>query len=328
MSLTRSLSQASVSSGSLAYPEWARLMNFGDSARAIRYVEDLKVLGVLVSEGPHDGQDVLHVDQDRLRLIEEEHAAALRMEPIRQPRHDRPQVSMVITTNGRADLLRTTLLRLAQLTPPDEIILVDDGTPDDSVHRVAKEMCRLVPLPLPIKYVYNNNPGMTNCCHARNVALKMAAYDEILTTEPECWYVTDVVAQLLDARAEHPDDILSAYRCYHAPDITATLNLDVCDTVPAWPYLNLWRKEWLLDVGGWDEQLPGPWGWDDSDLYNRLLYSEQSIAQHFVLGVTVHHQWHPSRIEPAAANEAHVRAKEFPRDLVANVGRRWGRLLT
>ena len=45
-------------------------------------------------------------------------------------------------------------------------------------------------------------------------------------------------------------------------------------------------------------------------------------------GVKIHHQWHASRICPAVANEAYVRSKVMPRDLVANQGQDWGRLRT
>lgn len=233
-------------------------------------------------------------------------------------------VSMLITTNGRADLLRRSLVRLVELTVPDQIVLVDDGTPDDSVRAAAEWCLSFRPKPLPVTYVRNENPGMTNCCHARNVGLRECLHAEVITTEPELWFVTDVVAQLAEARAARPGDVLAASKCYHAPDEACTMNLDACDDVPAWPYVNAWRRSWLEEVGGWDEDLPGPWGWDDIDLLGRVKHNGH--PQRMVPGVEVHHQWHKSRIEPAVENEAHARAKIFPRDLVANAGRQRGRI--
>lgn len=229
-------------------------------------------------------------------------------------------VTLLITTFQRSHLLARSLDRLAELTLPDEIIVVDDGGDDH-----CEEVCASFE-PLPIRYVWNNNPGWDNCCLARNIGVRMASYDEIITSEPEGWFVTDIIAQLKQARLEHPDEILSAEKCYHAPDESATLNLEACNLVPAWPYINMWRKPWLVELGGWDEAIPEDWAWDDCDLYERMLRTGHS--QFFVPGLSLHHQWHPSRICPAVANEAYVRGKEFPRDLVANQGYEWGRLRT
>lgn len=229
-------------------------------------------------------------------------------------------VTLLITTFQRSHLLERSLDRLAELTLPDEIIVVDDGGDDG-----CEEVCHTFGLEhMPVRYVWNNSPGWDNCCLARNIGLKMATCDEIITSEPEGWFVTDIVAQFKTARQQHPDDVLSAACCYHAPDDSCTLNLERCNMVPAWPYVNMSRRQWLLDVGGWDERLPEDWGWDDIDLWGRL--ERVGHPRRNVYEVTIHHQWHPSRICPAVANETYVRGKEYPRDLVANQGREWGML--
>lgn len=48
------------------------------------------------------------------------------------------------------------------------------------------------------------------------------------------------------------------------------------------PTARLCPRQWLLDVGGWDEQLPGCHGFDDSDLYTRL-----NISRGFGLYLTI-----------------------------------------
>lgn len=230
-------------------------------------------------------------------------------------------VSLVVTTNGRADLLRRSLARFQDdgITWPDEIIVVDDGTPDDSVGQVCDAPPRWRPTPLPLKYIRVNNPGMTNCCYARNVGLKACVYDEIVTSEPELWFVTDVIGQLKRARAEHPDEIVHEAQALHEPHEGA--GVEHSDVVPGF-YINSFRKEWLLEVGGWDESMPGPWGWDDIDLFGRLAHNGHHRLG--ITGVGVLHRWHESRIEPARENEEYARAKEFPRDMVANEGSDWG----
>lgn len=228
-------------------------------------------------------------------------------------------VSMIIVTRERGQQLSKSLRRLLDLTPPDEIVLVDDGSETRHVHGAAENFMRQF---MPIKYVYNHRPGgFQNPCQPRNAALKMAAYDEILVTEPELMFMTDVVAQMVAAREQYPDAILSEAFAYHEPSENVTL--DQCNIVPGF-YSHLIKKQWIMDVGGWDEDIPGPWGHDDTDLYGRLERVGHSIA--LLPEVRVRHQWHPSRIEPAVENETYLRSKEFPRDIVANQGRKWGQL--
>ena len=228
-------------------------------------------------------------------------------------------VSMIITAYERGPLLERSLKALGDLTPPDEIIVIDDG----SYTRGVRQAVENAPSHLNIEYVYNNRPGSQNPCQPRNVALKMAQGDEILVTEPEILFVTDVVAQLLNARTLYPDGLLHESWCFHEP--RSGVSLEDCDRVPGF-YAHLIRKDWLMEVGGWDEAMPGAWGWDDILLYGRLSYNgHQRVG---LEGILLRHQWHESRVEPAVENEAYARSREYPRDLVANAGQEWGRILT
>ena len=181
-------------------------------------------------------------------------------------------ITLLITTFQRSHLLARSLDRLAELTLPDEIIVVDDGGDDG-----CEQVCAAFE-PMPIRYVWNNNPGMDNCCLARNIGLRMASCENVLTSEPEVWFVSDVVAQMREARLEHPNLVLQAGWCAHAPNEAATLNFDECDMVPSWPYINLFRREWLFEVGGWDEAIPEDWAWDDSDLARATARSRDTAS--------------------------------------------------
>lgn len=226
--------------------------------------------------------------------------------------------TLLITTQNRTDLLRNSL-RFFDLNPkarvPDQIIVVDDGGTDD---------CRILcaTTRLPIDYIYNNNPGETNCCLARNIGLRHAKHEHIITSEPEVVFMTNVIGQLLFAHKRHPDWILQSDVCYHGIDPEFALPPRL---VPGWPYVNLWSRRVLNEIGGWDEALPEAWGWDDIDLLERLKWI--GFDHRPVPGVTVHHQWHPSRICPAVENEAYVRNKNLSTDLVANRNIDWGTVL-
>jgi glycosyltransferase involved in cell wall biosynthesis len=230
--------------------------------------------------------------------------------------------SLIIPTHERAHLLERSFGRLAELTVPEQIIVVDDGGTDNT-RAVCEEARRRHGLP--ILYMYNNNPGSTNCCLAKNIGLRHAEHEHLITTEPEVMFLTDAVAQFVAAREdeEWQQRVICERKAYHAPHEEASL--EECDDAQPF-YATSFMRGWLYEVGGWDESFPDPWGWDDIDLYGRLDHLGHGRTP--LPGIEILHQWHPSRVELAVKNEAHCRGKKFPRDLIANRGIRWGALRT
>lgn len=242
------------------------------------------------------------------------------------------KLTMLITTYNRAHLLRHTLARLVDLTHPDELLIVDDGSNDDT-EQVATEFANR----LPITYIYNHNPQPSICSLARNIGFNEAENDVIVTCEPELIYVSDVLRQFEELHLENPNDIISAGLVHFAPaEWDPTLGVERLpggEQAVGWvaPYTALWWRPWVLDLGGWDESFPGPWGWDDTDLLTRLRIAGhgQTIALH----VEAIHQWHPLGADNGSINELHWLAKSFhgdetnTADLVANQGKRWGRII-
>ena len=237
--------------------------------------------------------------------------------------------TLLITTRNRTPLLRKSLSRLLLLTPPDEIIVVDDGG-DDGCDEACWQLTRKG---LPITYLYLDRPYDSNPCLPRNMGIKLAKGDEILVSEPEVLFLSDVIAQLTEARKELPDNPLFG-GTYHAdqeyanaypvPPPPAHHTPPLSTLVVQYPHYTLYRREWLEEVGGYDESLPGSWAFDDVDLNQRL-----GEAGHFTVlisGARAFHQWHEPRNNAAQAdlNEAVVRSKVWPRDIVANAGREWG----
>ena len=197
--------------------------------------------------------------------------------------------------------------------------MVDDGSTDG-----CDEVCwHYTRQGLPITYVYNDRPdGQNNCCQARNVGIKLAQTDEILVSEPECLFLSDIVAQLEAARIEYPEDVLYGWTL-HANEEGA--GLENAERMGTFPYYTLYKRDWLIEVGGYDEALPCDWAWDDVDLNGRLAEVGHNTRR--IDACSAFHQWHPSRICEAVENEAYVRAKRWPQDIVANVGREWGVLV-
>ncbi len=229
-------------------------------------------------------------------------------------------ISMVIPTYNRGLLLEKNLDRLCCLTSPDEILVIDDGGCDDT-----EAICAGFSGLLPVRYVYHDNPGWSNRCAATNVGIKLASGDEILGSDAELLFLTDVVRQLRRARRQDSESVLCAETMYREPYQGAPPEEW---TEHPGGYVSLYKRSWLLEVGGWDEQLPGPAGYDDCDLHTRL--EARGHPQIKVPGTAFRHRWHPSYEYQDGElnggrnpNLAYLDGKG-PEDLVANQGRDWG----
>lgn len=266
------------------------------------------------------------------------------------------KVTLLITTFNRGHLLKNTLERLTHITIPDEVLIVDDGSVDNTREIVKEFEARL-----PIRYIYNNNPDWSICSMARNIGVKNAIGDTIITSEPELLWVTDIVAQMLKSRLNHPREIISVGVVDHAQvgavfnpgfytDPASALKSEIVEEYQTEPrsyhqngycrtrnmqatFAALYERDWIEMVGGWDEEFPGAWGFDDIDLCTRLRI--KGVNQHICAEMEAIHQWHPHlppHVQGPAmqANEKRMIDKHLGDDdknnpnLIANAGREWG----
>lgn len=224
------------------------------------------------------------------------------------------KVCLLITTYNRGHLLRNSLERLTKLTLPNEILVVDDGSTDNT-----KEICNSFINDLPIRYIYNHNPNWSICSFARNIGIKNTDCEIIVTSEPELLYCTDVIAQTLQKHKSNPSNIISAGSIYHMGNKTILhsnminnplerlklekinestnnpipINSDGYVLIKNWQatYTALYRKEWIEQIGGWDEEFPDVYGVDDIDLCTRIRI-KLGINQIIDQDIVVLHQHH------------------------------------
>lgn len=227
---------------------------------------------------------------------------------------------LLISTYNRSSLLEKSLNRLSQLTLPDEILVVDDG--GDSPHDDCEGTCKRIVIGCPIRYIYTHNPGQAMCSHARNVGIRNTDCDWIITAEPEMWFNSDIVAQFLTKHKELPNDCFNAGTIHHehpGEPNTTTYNWHAT-------WVSFYGRQWLLDIGGWDEGFPDPWGWDDTDLVTRLVGSGHGTT--IMMECEATHQWHEPHPHRQDRNEAYFKAKLSDdggcTEIVANVDRDWG----
>ena len=229
---------------------------------------------------------------------------------------------LLVTTFNRSPQLHRSLERLCELTIPDEVLVIDDGGSDG-----CDNTCNQFTDRLPIRYIYNHRPQIETCCQARNVGLKNTDCDLIMTSEPECYFVSDVVAQMLAVREQHPTLVCIAGKVHHNDMEPERITLGWSAT-----YTALWgRREDMLAIGGWDEGFPGVWGFDDIDMLTRMrIYGCNQIIDN---DIEILHQFHTNTGHSLGAanglveNDVYFQSKGLDHNsdnLVANVGREWG----
>lgn len=267
---------------------------------------------------------------------------------------------LLITLFNRGHLLRNSLDRLCNLTIPDEVLIVNDGGTDKTEDIVEEYKSKL-----PIRYIYNNNPQWSICSQARNIGFKNTDCDIVITSEPELLWVTDIYPQMMEDRKQYPDEIISAGVIYHAQqnaafnpgfttDPKAALKDEIVQEYQTEPrsyhpsgycrtfnmqatYVCMYERKWVMELGGWDEEFQGAWGFDDIEIATRLRIN--GINQHVCPEMEAIHQWHPHlppHIQgPAMAmNEQYMKSKKLDGmkkgdpGLIANQGREWGVIKT
>lgn len=265
------------------------------------------------------------------------------------------KVCLLITTFNRSAQLNRSLERLCRLTIPDEVIVINDGGQDN-----CEQTCKAFEGRLPIRYIYNHNPDWSICSMARNIGIKNTNCEIVITSEPEILFITDVVKQFLDYHRDMPNKVISAGTIYHMGE-KANLHVDMIGnplerlkyeavnisshgTIPdnlqgyakiqGWvaPFSALYRREWLIDINGWNEELQGQWGWDDTLLLTRLSYN--GIGQEIKNDMEALHQWH-SKLPPNIQFQASQSNENFMitrnwnlqnpnNDIKANKNKEWG----
>jgi glycosyltransferase involved in cell wall biosynthesis len=198
----------------------------------------------------------------------------------RRPAGMAPLVSVVIPTYRHADfVLDAVCSALTQTYEPLEVIVVDDGSPDDTAARLAPlaESGR-------IRYVRQPNAGVA-AARNRGAALARGEYlaffddDDLLYPDALAWrvaalerdpalaFVYGACAPFADGTAPAPPPVESVDRAVGAVRPLDPLRYLVrCHMVT--PGQAVIRRDAFEAVGGFDASF---WGADDWDLWLRLL---------------------------------------------------------
>lgn len=208
------------------------------------------------------------------------------------------RTTVVIATRDRAPELARTLTRLRELRPTPPIIVVDNGSADDTAHRVLHDFrgVRLIRNP--------ENVGMA----ARNLGVEAADTPYVAFSDDDSWWARDALPQaeiLFDAYPrlgliaastvvepeQRPDPVCALMAdspLGTAPDVPGPLVLGflACSAIV--------RRSAFLDAGGFNPLLH--FGAEEKLLAYDLAARGWALC--YVDRVRAHH--HPSSVRPPA----------------------------
>jgi GT2 family glycosyltransferase len=218
--------------------------------------------------------------------------------------------------NGGKHIARCLKALLSQTYLPAEILVIDDGSTDTSVKTVSGfSGVRLVR--------HASNLGLSA---ARNTGLKAAKHWWVASVDADVEPARDWLGTLLDLKREFPEASGFGGRLVETQTATAPDRWRCTHIPQEWgphrrinpPFLygcnNLFRKEHLLEIGGYDERLRT--NGEDVDLTKRLyragrtlVYDPAPTAFHYrvdnlesVLRMFWAHHRHPDAITRPPAN--------------------------
>lgn len=181
------------------------------------------------------------------------------------------RVSVIIPTYNRADRVVAALESvLAQTRQPDEVIVVDDGSTDNTSGRLATYRERIC-------YVFQPNRGPAG---ARNTGIRHASGEVLAFLDSDDLWLPKKLERQLAVFAHdpalcicHTNEIwirngkrvnpMKKHQKYGGNIFEKALPLCIVS-----PSSVMMRRELLLDVGGFDESLPAC---EDYDLWLRIL---------------------------------------------------------
>ncbi len=108
-----------------------------------------------------------------------------------------PTISVIIPTHDRCDVLpRAIESVLAQTTPATEIVVVDDGSTDETLARIAE---------YPVRVITQANAGVSA---ARNRGIEASTGDYIALLDSDDAWMPEKLARQMAAFADQPDSRL------------------------------------------------------------------------------------------------------------------------
>lgn len=203
---------------------------------------------------------------------------------------------------------------LGQTWPSKEVIVLDDGSTDNSLSVIRQYECRL-------RWETGENKGGG---YARNRLLELARGEWIQYLDADDYLLPEKVAQQASFVVQHPEvDIVigpTTMEFWSEERVERQLDPipephDFWTMLASWKLPQtgapLWRKSAILDVGGWKRNQPCC---QEHELYLRLLIGGKNFAYHSS-GGSIYRQWSDETVCKRNIPEVHRRRLEIEQKL-------------
>lgn len=174
-------------------------------------------------------------------------------------------ISVIIPVfNGAKFIVEAIDSVLSQTFPADEIIIIDDGSTDESAQIINSHYGDKV------KYIYQENKGVSQ---ARNHGIKLAQGKYIAFLDQDDMYLPNKLQQEINLFNENPEALIisSKWRYIFTNDDlkNSFIYKDQIDKEQCGVYLGsyLFKKKIFELIGGFDSELDGN---EDVDLFMRI----------------------------------------------------------
>jgi len=203
-----------------------------------------------------------------------------------------PEISVVIPTFNRKELLRELILSLFQQSYPKEryeIIVIDNSSTDGTVQLIQEFQQRS---PCRLSYYKKENKGPAA---SRNLGIKNASGSIIAFTDSDCTVHSDWLKNAVPYFEENEVAFVSGQKLPkpNQPISFFSPFQEITEENPVYPTLNIfYRRDILNAVGGFDEKFSTtkerPEGGEDSELAWRI--KRQGWKNVFAKDVIIYHE--------------------------------------
>lgn len=213
------------------------------------------------------------------------------------------KVSIVIPSYGQAEYLPSAIESALSQTTRCEVIVVDDGSTDNSAE-IAKNY--------PVKLIRQTNKGLPS---ARNTGIMNATCDYILPLDADDILEDTCVERLLQvAEATSADIVAPSFKSFGVENgLTILLPAPSIEDFKRGNHIGycaLIKREALLEVGGYNPKMV--FGWEDYDLWFDLLKRDKKL-------VTVQEPlWLYRTKEASMIHEANKHGQELKEQIMKN----------
>lgn len=241
------------------------------------------------------------------------------------------KTTLITTVFNRSHLLRWHLTQLsAQTYCPDEILVINDGMPDDT-----ESICRQFSQ-LPIRYLFTGQRNLSNGIAWRcpgfclNIAVKFAVGELLIISCAEIYPLeNDVLSQmtqelLRQSKAivitDGKNDIHGSFLDYLNKNQTHNdaMYCSLPELCTFYPFFLAIRKSEYYAIGGYDEDFTGV-GYDDTDFVRRL---QNNGCFYVKTNCRIVHLYHPPSNEGISESNRNLYLTKT--SIVRNEGREWG----